>query len=291
MKNEEIVKKLAEPFNASEVEWRIQGVDQSRMRGMAVPYIDSRAIQRRLDEAVGCFGWRNEFKQWHEKSQLCSIFIFHTDENGSSEWISKCDGAENSTIEAVKGGLSDSFKRAAVLWGIGRYLYDFGAKWVDVEKKGDSFVIKQSEYAALDAFHDSEVQRLTTGQKSGQSSKPLQGGSPTGNTTNKSSSPQNSPQSNKAAGSQPPLSPTGAELNTETSVLYLVKRRLVSTNTKGQSTQLEMICLEDGSIVKAFLRGNNETVAEGVKLKNIKISEKQGTNRKYNVLETFEIAS
>lgn len=61
MKNEEIVKKLAEPFNASEVEWRIQGVDQSRMRGMAVPYIDSRAIQRRLDDAVGCFGWRNEF--------------------------------------------------------------------------------------------------------------------------------------------------------------------------------------------------------------------------------------
>lgn len=75
MKSEEIVKKLAEPFKASEAEWRIQGVDQSRMRGMAVPYIDSRAIQRRLDDAVGSFGWRNEFKQWHENSQLCCISI------------------------------------------------------------------------------------------------------------------------------------------------------------------------------------------------------------------------
>lgn len=66
------------------------------------------------------------------------------------------DGAENSKIKAVKGGLSDSFKRAAVLWGIGRYLYCFGQKWVDVEKKGDTSYIKQSEYAALDAFHDDE---------------------------------------------------------------------------------------------------------------------------------------
>ena len=291
MKNEEIVKKLADPFNASEVEWRIQGVDQSRMRGMAVPYIDSRAIQRRLDDAVGCFGWKNEFKQWHENSQLCSLFILHALENGSHEWISKCDGAENSTIEAVKGGLSDSFKRASVLWGIGRYLYDFGAKWVDVEKKGDSFVIKQSEYAALDAFHDSEVQRLSNNQagsrdKVSNTRNAVQPSPGSKNTSTQSNAPSNKSLDNQSLHAAPENS-----TNPDTSNLYLVKRRMVSSNANGQSTQLEMICLEDGTTLKAFLRGNNEAIAEGVKLKNIKITEKKGTNRNYNVLEAFEIAS
>jgi hypothetical protein len=35
----------------------------------------------------------------------------------------KEDGAENTDIEAVKGGLSGAMKRAAVQWGCGRYLY------------------------------------------------------------------------------------------------------------------------------------------------------------------------
>lgn len=290
MKNEEIIKKLAEPFSASEVEWRIQGTDQNHARGLAVPYIDSRAIQRRLDDVVGCFGWKNEFRQWHENSQLCSIFILYTSEKGDSEWISKCDGAENSAIESVKGGLSDSFKRAAVLWGIGRYLYDFGKKWVDVEKKGESYVIKQGEYAVLDAFHDSEVQRLLKGQSTPR--KESQGIQPdTGNSEKKNIQQPAVQAGNSKVNQQTQPNLSNNSNDNGTNILYLVKRRLVSTNAKGQSTQLEMVSLDDGSIVKAFLRGNDESVAEGIKLKNIKLVEKQGTNRNYNVLEAFEIAS
>lgn len=291
MQNEEIIKRLAEPFKASEIEWRIQGVDQSRMRGMAVPYIDSRAIQRRLDDVLSPFGWKNEFKQWHENSQLCCISILHTDENGNKEWHNKWDGAENSKIEAVKGGLSDSFKRVAVLWGIGRYLYDFGAKWVDVEKKGDSFIIKQSEYASLDAFHDAEVQRLSNGQGSTRGKESSVGNPAPGNGSNKNSHLQHNASTNEAPANQPIQASTGNISNPESNDLYMVKRRLVSTNANGQSTQLEMVSLEDGTVVKAFLRGSNDSIAEGVKLKNIKITEKKGTHRNYNVLEAFEIAS
>ena len=39
------------------------------------------------------------------------------------EWVTKADGADDTNIEAAKGGISDSLKRAAVLLGIGRYLY------------------------------------------------------------------------------------------------------------------------------------------------------------------------
>lgn len=37
------------------------------------------------------------------------------------EWITKWDAAENTQVEAVKGGRSGAMKRAAVQWGIGRY--------------------------------------------------------------------------------------------------------------------------------------------------------------------------
>jgi hypothetical protein len=46
--------------------------------------------------------------------------------------ITKWDGAEQTQIEAVKGGLSGSMKRAAVQWGIGRYLYDLETNFVNL---------------------------------------------------------------------------------------------------------------------------------------------------------------
>lgn len=49
MTNEEITKKLAEPFKACEIEWRLQGIDQTSMRDSVIPYVDSRAIQQRLE--------------------------------------------------------------------------------------------------------------------------------------------------------------------------------------------------------------------------------------------------
>ena len=51
----------------------------------------------------------------------------------------------------MKGGLSDSFKRAAVQWGIGRYLYSMGALWVDVEQRGKNCYITESGRKTLDA--------------------------------------------------------------------------------------------------------------------------------------------
>jgi len=45
--------------------------------------------------------------------------------------VTKWDGADNTDIESVKGGLSDSMKRAAVQWGMGRYLYALDEGWAD----------------------------------------------------------------------------------------------------------------------------------------------------------------
>lgn len=51
-------------------------------------------------------------------------------------------------------------KRAAVQWGIGRVLYDLNTVWVEIEKRGRSFVIKDSERVKLDNAYLSALKRL-----------------------------------------------------------------------------------------------------------------------------------
>lgn len=160
MNPREMQQALAQPFAPEDLEWRIQTTSKDKTRGMAVPYVTNRAIQTRLDEVCGPDNWYNDFKPWHangkKESQLCGIAI-HFEGRG---WITKWDGAEDSDIESVKGGLSDSMKRAAVQWGIGRILYNLDSVWVDIEQVGSSFVIKNSERGKLDNAYLSALQRL-----------------------------------------------------------------------------------------------------------------------------------
>ncbi len=124
------LKRLSDPFKPDDLEWRVQqaGEKGGRLWAMVVAYVDNRAIMDRLDEVVGPENWRNEFR--HDgKAILCglSIRVVSRHADGSavwSEWITKWDGAEETDIEAVKGGLSGAMKRAAVQCGIGRYLYN-----------------------------------------------------------------------------------------------------------------------------------------------------------------------
>ena len=146
----EIQAALAMPFAAEDLEWRLQTAFESSMQGIAVPYVTNRAIQNRLDEVVGPQNWYNEYKPWHgtgkREAQICGISIYFEGRG----FITKWDGAEDSDIEPVKGGLSDSMKRAAVQWGIGRVLYNMDTVYVNIEKKGKSYIIKPSERAKLD---------------------------------------------------------------------------------------------------------------------------------------------
>jgi len=121
----ELAKSLQKPFAPEDIEWRPQawGKQNSGQYWVQVlAYVTNRAIMNRLDEVCGPERWKNEFRDWHNGSQLCCISIFLT-VISENEWVSKWDGAEQTHIESIKGGLSDSMKRAAVQWGIGRYLY------------------------------------------------------------------------------------------------------------------------------------------------------------------------
>lgn len=129
----EQLKKLADKFPATDIEWR---VGMSKISGdnpwvVVLAYITNRAIMERLDCVCGPEHWRNEYLKTPNdpsgNSCVCGISV-----RVHGEWITKWDGADNSQTEPVKGGLSDAMKRAAVQWGIGRYLYDLGTNYANV---------------------------------------------------------------------------------------------------------------------------------------------------------------
>ena len=126
---------LKNPFPMDDLEWRIQrsgiGKQTSKPWAMVLCYITSRAIQDRLDDVCGPENWANRFQPGPNGGVLCGISIRIKD-----DWLTKWDGADNTNVEAIKGGLSDAMKRAAVHWGIGRYLYRLDAGWAQFDEAG-----------------------------------------------------------------------------------------------------------------------------------------------------------
>ncbi|HHH1886669.1 TPA: Rad52/Rad22 family DNA repair protein [Yersinia enterocolitica] len=112
--------KLDEPFPVDDIEWRVQrcGITNDNPWAMVLAYVTNRAIMYRLDEVCGKENWKNEYSPGPDGGVMCGLSI-----RINEEWVTKWDGAEKTQVEAVKGGMSASMKRAAVQWGIGRYLY------------------------------------------------------------------------------------------------------------------------------------------------------------------------
>lgn len=132
---------LAEPFTASEIEWRVgqAGMGNKGVWCKVLAYITNRAIMERLDTVCGPANWRNEYRYEQGGAVLCGISIFTRTPDRDPQWVTKWDGAENTDVEAVKGGLSNAMKRAAVQWGIGRYLYDLEEGWAEISENGQHF--------------------------------------------------------------------------------------------------------------------------------------------------------
>lgn len=136
--------KLFEPFPPESISWRIGSTNGEKTKGMALAFIDARDVMERLDQVCGPAGWQCRYPHANGKT-VCEIGIRVGD-----DWVWKADGAGDTDVEAEKGALSDAFKRAAVRWGVGRYLYALGSPWVEIEQKGRSSIIKPGEKAKLD---------------------------------------------------------------------------------------------------------------------------------------------
>lgn len=138
MTSETNLSRLRDPFPADDIEWRVQQAGEKNGRPWArvLAYVTNRAIMERLDEAVGPDSWQNVFKEGPAGGVVCGLSVRVVRADGSTEWVTKWDGAENTDVEPVKGGLSGAMKRAAVMWGVGRYLYDLEEGWARVHDGG-----------------------------------------------------------------------------------------------------------------------------------------------------------
>ena len=107
--------------------WRVQSSNQ--WGATCVAYIDARQVQDLLDEVCGAENWQCKYSE-HKGNLFCTIGI-----RPNNSWIWKSDCGTESNVEKQKGEASDAFKRAAVMWGIGRFLYSKPVVKLPVKEK------------------------------------------------------------------------------------------------------------------------------------------------------------
>lgn len=136
------LQKLSCPFPPSAVSWRAGTTNQKKVaretgnaqakatKAQLLAYIDARTVMDRFDGVFGA-NWQCRYNLAAEGLVVCEIGVLIGD-----AWLWRANGAGDTQVEAEKGKLSDAFKRAAVLWGVGRYLYDLPTPWVDLDAYG-----------------------------------------------------------------------------------------------------------------------------------------------------------
>jgi len=117
----DIFARLAAPFRDTvepEVKVRVQA-------GKRMQYITARTAMNRLDEVLGPENWWDDYQPL-ETCVICRLSIRLPD----GQRVTKCDaGGAAGMADAGdddKSAFSDAFKRAAVKFGVGRYLYQDG---------------------------------------------------------------------------------------------------------------------------------------------------------------------
>lgn len=135
--------RLSAPFAPTAIHWRAQTVTTDGTKALALAYLDARDVMDRLDDAVGPANWRDSYLETPKGRTFCTLEI-----RVDGEWIAKTDGAGDTDVEGEKGSISDALKRAAVKWGIGRYLYDLGNVWAACESYEANGKKKWKKWAA-----------------------------------------------------------------------------------------------------------------------------------------------
>src|SRR5215469_11844378 len=130
---DDIARQLSEPFDPRDVDFRVQGkANEQTGRAQVVAYIDARAVQERLDAVVGAGNWSFDWQPLVIDKGEVMVAKGTVTICG----VSKSDAGSASNFEQSLGAVSHCFKRAAVHWGIGRYLYNLPINWVSVERSG-----------------------------------------------------------------------------------------------------------------------------------------------------------
>lgn len=302
---QKIYEQLRMPFAGQDVDWRVQRVTNDKVSGLIVAYLNARAIQTRMDEVIGPGNWKAEFQPWHAvehngkrfDSQLCTISIYDDDRQ---IWIPKTDGAEDTDYEPVKGGLSDSYKRAAVQWCVGRYLYNLPTPiFAHVRPVGKTYAIADGEYPKLMKIHDDLVIRMfgkdALGRAQRQSHAHIWQGTMSATVNNGENiavevSTVSVPQANQTDVEQKSAS-AGNKAIVLAGPQYTVTR-VLPRKFRNVDALIVDLRKEDGDVFTAFVLHLDTMLQPGSILTNVQLKRKAGTNDKLSfiILESYTVA-
>ncbi|WP_077534357.1 Rad52/Rad22 family DNA repair protein [Massiliimalia massiliensis] len=267
----EQVQRLEEPFAVHEIEWRVIQCSKDGTKGLVAAFVNSRAIQNRLDSVIGRENWQNNFiyipgsiynakkdKDLGLMSCICMISIFHAERE---EWISKSDGAGNTDIEPIKGGISNAFKRAASMWGVGRYLYEMPDIWVNL---ADGKFIAKTEWAKLKAHYNNFVAQY---------------------------SQDRSIKNQISSTNQPNNTAANIRFSPKTSnVLRIEDMKVLNGSSDDPQTQL-MLKMPNGEMIKGYIKGHAQ-LQKGQMIYNPKLTFKTAPEvGNYCIIEGYQMAA
>ena len=137
---------LAEPFDPSEIKWRVTHKTQDGSRGAVIAYADPRAYTDRLNQLFTPSGWtrnydvttvsavsrqkRDKIIQTGKVLVTCTLTIARvgTHSGSGEQWAD-----EQNAMTAAE---AQAFKRAGSCFGLGRYLYNLPETWVPLDGQG-----------------------------------------------------------------------------------------------------------------------------------------------------------
>ena len=143
----QLVMALEDPFDPREIKWRVTNTTSDRRRGQVIAYADPRAYTDRLNAIFTVRGWTREYtvqviQNFERKERgngdgiisgkivvTCRVTI---DGMGSHSGLGE-EWADNEN--AGTSAEAQAFKRACSCFGLGRYLYDLGGNWVDLDER------------------------------------------------------------------------------------------------------------------------------------------------------------
>jgi len=129
---------LAEPFDPELIYWKPQATNKDKTKAIAAAYADPRAYSDRLNEVVGPHKWSTSYtvytiapilnpqaeSDWKKlifKGKVLVVASLTIQGIGSNSGTGESDAADENAITSAE---AQAFKRAAIRFGLGRYLYD-----------------------------------------------------------------------------------------------------------------------------------------------------------------------
>jgi hypothetical protein len=122
-----ILEQLRAPFAPDRITFKPGKVARNGGGALGLAYADLRAYQERLDEVAG-LDWSVRYRPWGERI-ICELTICGVTRASTGEMDDRSERAEIGGTVAE----AQAFKRAAAMFGLGRYLYDLPQVWAEYD--------------------------------------------------------------------------------------------------------------------------------------------------------------